>query len=309
MLARIDKQVLSKQEQDVIELYLNNIDVKESSRIAYRKGLNNFKAYLGNKDYNNANILDYKKYLGETYSVNTANLYLNAVKGFYNWLEFNKLGFNNAKYIKRFNKSNNFKKTALTIEQVIELLNSLDRDTLAGKRDYALIYLMINTGLRVSEVQQANISDIETNTGKALLYIRGKGKEDKDNYVVLESKVLEALEDYLTARGNYKGALFQGLSNRSNERLAKGSISRIVKTSFRNIGLDTPRLTAHSTRHTAITFSLLGGASLQQAQAMARHSNINTTLIYAHNLDRLNNNAESSTNKYLEAYLWKQHHK
>ena len=56
---------------------------------------------------------------------------------------------------------------------------------------------------------------------------------------------------------------------------------------MRKIGLNSDRLTAHSLRHTAITLALKGGATIQEAQALGRHANINTTLIYAHNIDRL----------------------
>jgi site-specific recombinase XerD len=72
------------------------------------------------------------------------------------------------------------------------------------------------------------------------------------------------------------------------------SLSRIVKNSFINTGLNSNKLTAHSLRHTAITLSLLGGASLQEAQAFAGHTNITTTQIYAHNIERANNKCEAT---------------
>jgi integrase/recombinase XerD len=71
------------------------------------------------------------------------------------------------------------------------------------------------------------------------------------------------------------------------ERLTTRSVSRIVKQHLRGIGLDSDRLTTHSPRHTAITFSLLGGASIQEARALGRHADINTTMIYAHNIHRI----------------------
>ena len=82
--------------------------------------------------------------------------------------------------------------------------------------------------------------------------------------------------------------LFISHSDRNyGERLTTRSISRIVKDRLQASGLDDRRLTAHSLRHTAVTFSLIGGASIQEAQTLARHSDINTTLIYAHNLERI----------------------
>ena len=69
------------------------------------------------------------------------------------------------------------------------------------------------------------------------------------------------------------------------------SIRRIVKTAFISAGFNSPRLTAHSTRHTAATLSLLNGATLQQTQELLRHRNIGTTEIYAHNIDAATNPA------------------
>lgn len=61
---------------------------------------------------------------------------------------------------------------------------------------------------------------------------------------------------------------------------------------MKEAGIESERITAHSLRHTAVTLALLAGATVQEAQAMARHSSINTTMIYAHNIDRLETPAE-----------------
>jgi integrase/recombinase XerC/integrase/recombinase XerD len=70
-------------------------------------------------------------------------------------------------------------------------------------------------------------------------------------------------------------------------RLTTRTLRRIIKGRLQAIGIDSDRLTAHSLRHTAIILSLKAGATIQEAQALARHANINTTLIYAHNIDRI----------------------
>jgi integrase len=82
--------------------------------------------------------------------------------------------------------------------------------------------------------------------------------------------------------------LFASLSNRNGGgRLTTRTLRRIIKARLRAIGIDSDRLTAHSVRHTCITLALQAGATVQEAQALARHANINTTLIYAHNIDRI----------------------
>jgi len=71
------------------------------------------------------------------------------------------------------------------------------------------------------------------------------------------------------------------------------SISGIVKDRFTGAGYDSERLTAHSLRHTAGTLNLLNGGTLEETQQLLRHSNINTTMIYLHHLDRAKNNSEA----------------
>lgn len=298
MTEQINKQGsnIPSQTENLVEMYLGQLDAKPTTISSYRKSLGTFMSWLNDNNIDEVDkgtLLDYKRFLVKRYKANTVNAYIVALKSFYSFLEEHRISRNHTTGLKGVKASKNFSKSSLTIEQALELLRSFDRNTLEGKRNYALISLMINTGLRVMEVHGADIDDIDQTSGHALLYIQGKGRDSKDNYVVLEHNVLEALNDYINSRGDNEGALFKGISNRSNNRLTKGSISRIVKTSFRNIGLDNPKLTAHSTRHTAVTFSLLGGATIQEAQAMARHSNINTTMIYSHNINRIQNNAES----------------
>ena len=77
------------------------------------------------------------------------------------------------------------------------------------------------------------------------------------------------------------------------------TVSRIAKTAMQGHGIDSPRLTAHSLRHTAVTLALLAGAPLQEVQAMARHRSINTTMIYAHNLNRMKAGAEHSIDELI----------
>ena len=122
---------------------------------------------------------------------------------------------------------------------------------------------------------------------------------------MLTEATLEPINDYLNARQERdpKAPLFASHSNRNNGgRLTTRSISRIVKEAMKDAGINSDRLTAHSLRHSAITFSLLGGATVQEAQALARHKNINTTLIYAHNIDRIGRAPERKIDNYLDSY-------
>ena len=161
--------------------------------------------------------------------------------------------------------------------------------------------LMVTTGLRTIEIVRANIEDMRTisidlETSFTALYIQGKGHKERTDYVKLSPKVEDAIKAYLTARGKAKEEepLFSSLSNRdSNERMTTRSISRIVKDHLLQAGLDSDRLTAHSLRHTAGTLNLLAGGSLEETKQLLRHTNINTTLIYSHALERARNTSEN----------------
>ena len=182
------------------------------------------------------------------------------------------------------------------------VLNTIDRSTLEGKRDYAIMALMSVGGLRTIEVSRANVEDVRILGDFTVLYVQGKGRKDRTEFVKLPNPVLKAINEYLrerfdkTDRGNIdeNAPLFASMSNRNkNGRLTTRTISGIAKRAMRQAGFDSPRLSAHSLRHSAVTLSLLAGADLAEVQAFARHSNISTTQIYSHAVDRINSMCEN----------------
>lgn len=287
--------------------YLASLDVKPRTKETYQKALRQYAAYLKDKGITQPTRLDilaYKNYLIANFTASTTSSYLTAVKSFYRYLEASNMGINIANGIKGAKNVQGFKKDALTIEQAKKILKGVKATTLEGKRDYALINLLIHTGLRTIEAARADVSDIRQEAGEALLYIQGKGRDSKDAYVLLTEATLQPLRAYLKARDDKRqdAPLFASTSDRNKgERLTTRSLSRIVKSAMQKVGIDSERLTAHSLRHSAVTFSLLAGATIQEAQKMARHSNINTTMIYSHNIDRINNAAERKIAKLLKS--------
>jgi len=274
--------------------FLEAQDVRDSSKDTYRKGLKQFLLWLkgtGIAAPSRQTILDYKNAIKEKgLSSYTVSAYIVIVRKFFDWLESTRGLPNIARGIKGAKRARGFRKDPLTLPQVKELLSSIERINVIGQRDYALINLLIRTGLRTVEVIQANTEDIRQQGGEALFYIRGKGRDEKDEFVVLTPETLKPIHEYLKARGNGKKdvPLFESLSDRNlGGRLTTRTLRNIVKGRLRAIGIENDRLTAHSLRHTAVTLALQAGASVQEAQAMARHANINTTLIYSHNIDRV----------------------
>lgn len=277
----------------LISPYIGALDVKPRSKDTYRKATKHFIEWLAAQNINSPrreDILAYKADLMQKYKACTVSSYMTAVKSFFSYLEAIGAYPNISAGIKGAKATQGFRKDALTAEQAVRMLGGIDRSTLEGLRNYALVNLLVRTGLRTIEVERADVGDIRAETGESLLYIQGKGRDSKDAFVLLTEATARPIREYLRARGkSEEGApLFASCSDRNGgKRLTTRSISRIVKNALVDAGLDSERLTAHSLRHTAVTLSLLAGASVQEAQQLARHANINTTMIYAHNIDRI----------------------
>lgn len=292
-----------------VEKFLATLDTKQITKETYRRALRVFEIWIKDKGYirpQREHILEYKDYLkdksivdagGEvkTLSPLTVTAYLTAVRRFFAFLEAEKLYPNIARDIKGLKRPKGFLKDTLTKDEVIRLLKGIKKDCLNALRDYAMINLMIRTGLRTIEVSRALIGDIGRDGGETTLKVWGKGRDTKDDFVILTEQAYKPILDYIQARGETKLSepLFISHSNRNQaEALTTRSVRRIIEDRLTNVGLKTSKITAHSLRHTAGTMALLNGADILSVKEMLRHSNINTTLIYTHNINRLSKGAE-----------------
>ena len=284
--------------EDLFQQFIIFIDATPNTVRTYRGSLKQWFLYLRQNQIGHPDSETVRQYRQELQNSGkkptTVKNYIIAVKRFFEWTE--EAGFypNIAKYIKSGHLSKNFKKDYLTSSQAKKILDEIDRSTLKGKRDYAMLVTMLTMGLRTIEVSRADIDDIRTKGNATVLYVQGKGHDEKDDLIRMPQHVESAIRDYLSVRhaNDLSEPLFTSTSNHNADgRMTTRSIRRIVKTAFISAGYDSPRLTAHSTRHTAATLSLLNGATLQQTQELLRHRNIGTTEIYAHNIDAATNPA------------------
>lgn len=301
-----NKQLIFQQNnlEDLFQQFIIFIDATPNTVRTYRGSLKQWFLYLRQNQIGHPDSETVRQYRQELQNSGkkptTVKNYIIAVKRFFEWTE--EAGFypNIAKYIKSGHLSKNFKKDYLTSSQAKKILDEIDRSTLKGKRDYAMLVTMLTMGLRTIEIARANIEDIRTKGDATVLYVQGKGHEEKDDLIRMPYHVEAAIRDYLSVRNiaNPSASLFVSTSNHNhNGRMTTRSIRRIVKTAFISAGFNSPRLTAHSTRHTAATLSLLNGATLQQTQELLRHKNIGTTEIYAHNIDATTNPAATDVEK------------
>ena len=289
--------------QDAVTLFIESQDVKASSKATYSRTLKQFFNWVSAKGYivsslSRINILEYKDdLLASGKSSLSVGSYITSVRKFYEWLEANKIYPNIAKGIKTPRRKQQFKKQPLLPSQATELLEELNKKS--SSRDYAIVNLLLRTGLRTIEVIRADVGDITFKGGKRVLLIHGKGRDEKDDFVVLTEKAYKPLKEYLDSRGAITPAqpLFISESNNSKGgRLTTRTISQIAKTNLRAIGLDERAYTAHSLRHTTAVNILRAGGSLETAQMTLRHSNPATTQIYTSTLNeerRLQNAGEA----------------
>ena len=281
--------------------FINYLDAKPKTVETYTRALRQLSGYLSSHGIGRPqreDILGFREDLKETgHKPTTIQNYITAARLFFQWTAQEGIYPNVAEHIKGATISKDHKKDYLTSKQVKKVLAGVDRTSIQGKRDYAMLLLMITGGLRTIEVSRAEIQDIRAVGDDTALFIQGKGRDEKTDYIKIQPKVEDAIRDYLKERGSLEPQqpLFCSTShNSTGAALTTRSVSGIVKQRMREAGFDSTRLTAHSLRHTAVTLSLLGGEDLQKVQQFARHSNLATTMIYAHNLDRAKNKCEAT---------------
>jgi integrase/recombinase XerC/integrase/recombinase XerD len=288
--------------EELVDRFIASQDVKESSKLLYRRTLKQYFNWVNTKGYILSEIarpqlLEYKEeLLNSKKSSLTVGSYITSVRRFYEWTEANKYYPNVAKGIKTPKRKQQFKKQPLLPSQATALLNYYQDKAL---RDYAIVNLLLRTGLRTIEVIRANVEDITFKGSQRVLLIQGKGRDEKDNFVLLTDKAYQPIAEYLATRDkvNSSEPLFTSTSNNSKgERLTTRTISYIAKEGLKAIGLDERSFTAHSLRHTTAVNILRAGGSLETAQFTLRHSNPATTQIYTSTLNeerRLQNSGEA----------------
>lgn len=288
--------------ETLVDAFISSQDVKLSSKNLYRRTLKQYFNWVDTTNYllneiARPQLLEYKDYLlSSGLSSLTVGSYITSVRKFYEWTEANKYYPNVAKGIKTPKRKQQFRKQALLPAQATDLLNFYQDKAL---RDYAIINLLLRTGLRTIEVIRASVEDITFKGGQRVLLVQGKGRDEKDNFVLLTDKTYKPIAEYLASRVNIKSSepLFTSTSNNSKgERLTTRTISYIAKEGLKAIGLDEKSYTAHSLRHTTAVNILRAGGSLETAQFTLRHSNPATTQIYTATLNeerRLQNSGEA----------------
>jgi integrase/recombinase XerD len=281
-----------------VERFLNQIDVMEATKDSYRKKLKAFFKWIDETkttQITRTTILEYKNYLKSRLSIRSTSAYITPLKLLYGFLSHEYQIDNITLGIGKIKQPRGHSKDSFTLEQVQSVLAVVNRSTLQGKRDYAILNVLFRTGVRSIEVCRALVGDIRQQGGVTKLFVQGKGREDKEQFVLLVTKTTEAIQDYLNHRDIILESepLFTSISNNNLKgALTTSAIRSMVKRYYKLAGFNSPRLTTHSTRHTFATQALLGGADIMQVKEAMRHQSVETTMVYTRVLDRLKNAAE-----------------
>lgn len=164
----------------------------------------------------------------------------------------------------------------LNLDESLELLDSVDGKN--SSRDYCILTLFLNCGLRISELVALNKTDVRGDQLRVL------GKGNKERILYLNDACQQAIADWMIERDMLtlvdQNALFVTLQNR--RRISRAAVHKLVKKHLAAAGLDSTQYSSHKLRHTAATLMLQNGVDVRTLQEVLGHDHLNTTQIYTH---------------------------
>ena len=284
--------------EPLIQRFLNYIDVSENTTKAYNVGLIQFNEYLkanGIKEPTRETIIEFREHLLETHKPKTVNLYLIAVKNFYSWLEYEGITKDISKKIKGIKLEQRHLKRGLSQEEIKQVLG-VCKDI----REELLVKLMITCGLRCNEVVNIEIQDFYKDGDAIMLKVLGKGRDGlKQDLVRIDNRLFELIKEYCK-QYNVTDYLFTSTSNHNtNGKLTTKTIRYIITNLFKKAELDMEMLSTHSTRHTSCELALESGLDLREVSEFMRHKSLQTTLIYAKELEQRNSVVSTTIGNYV----------
>jgi tyrosine recombinase XerD len=275
--------------KELIDSYLIYLDKElnysDDTIDNYRRDLNNYCDYLNKnnisyKKITKLEILDYLKYLDDIKLNNKSiSRHLSSLRSFYNYLvEIKDIDSNIFKRIKN-PKVEKKLPNYLSINEVEELLNSINENTKEEIRDKCLFELMYSTGMRVSEVSDLKVKNINLSDNT----IRVLGKGSKERIVFYGEYFKDIINKYFKVRDKFliKGNIDNLFINKNGDKLSRESITYIVNKIERKSGIN-HKISPHILRHSFATHLLDNGADIRSVQELLGHENLDTTEIYTH---------------------------
>lgn len=263
-----------------------------NTRKAYKHDADQFLGWLSQHDLTlaaltQADMMQYRRYLADGFApTSAARKLVVARRLLQEAITRGLLSHNSAMLVKGIETQQETNHTALTKTQARQLLEAVDLCTIQGKRDYAMLLLLLKTGIRRGECAALNMGDLQEEQGHSLAILR-QTKGNKRRKVKLAAEVRRAIDAYLLAAGLFdrgsEAPLFvqfrRGDHPQPDEGVSDLLIQRIVEkyTNKAELGV---KLTPHGLRATFVTLALEGGAKLQQVQYAVGHADPRTTERY-----------------------------
>ena len=285
---------------NLLEMYLHKYD-REQTRRAYRNDLEQFfgKAYLTVRDVRAATFVHVNEYLRQLeedgLKASTLKRKVSCIRGFFDWLEALEIVDRNPankELLRSIRKSNgrDRKIVFLSDDEAKKLVDATRHAGEAAQRDRALILTLLHCVLRRSEAAAMDVEHIRP-LGRYWILDLPQAKGGSDQFVKMPDQVVEEIERHQDQYGIRQGPLWRSLSNNNyGERLSPAAIYEMVKRTARRAGLP-DNVGAHTLRHTGCTLAIESGATVQQVKTHARHKNLETTMIYVHQREKLRDSA------------------
>ena len=279
---------LNRRIEDFVKEYL-----KEKSRETvgtYRRSLNEFERWFaqqkGQFTFSTDDVEAYKTYLMKTRGLHQVSVstYLTALRRLCQYLvDIGLLTENPARGVKGNRRPSTHSRAVLAQSEVDTLLESMSESNAIGKRDVAIVYMMLYAGLSEIELIRANIQDLEQTLMGWYLRVQGKGRTVKDQQVPIDAPVVEKVKNYLDLRKRVhpEDPLFVSHGHRSDgNRLNTRSVRSRINLHLQEAGIKRKGVTPHSLTHTAALLWLNNGMTVDEVRERMRHGTIETTMIY-----------------------------
>ena len=275
---------------DIINNFINSLTVNkkssENTLSAYRRDLENFFDYisLNNIDYTRItpnDVLLYKDFLTKSgKSASTVSRFMSSLRSFYKFLVSSSMCDVNPAVKVKNEKSEKKYFEVLTEAEIDTLLSQPDHDTYKGKRDKAILEILYATGLKVSELINLNVSDVNIKMGCVKCQALNP---EKSRMILLYPKAIKAVSDYLEYSRVYfvsdssENSLFV---NTNGERMTRQGLWKLIKLYAEQAGIN-KSITPHTLRHSFATHLLENGADINDIKDILGHADISSTNVYS----------------------------
>lgn len=299
--------------ENLIENWVKYCDVSALTQRSYNAAAKSLLQFLSlnRLELSAESLIEYREWLKANRATTSARTYFSIAKIFVKWLA--KTGVCRCDYsdgvkgVKLDISTHN--RDSLTIDEAVAAIKSIKGDGLIERRNRAILAMLFCLGLRTIELARMDIGDIERRRGVWTVKIWGKARAGKVDSLILPPQVKKLLDEYLELRGKLSPSmpLFASTSRRNrNARLETQTFSRLAKRVFRQIGIDSARVTCHSARHSFATWNIEHGTSLDETSKALRHKSTAVTEVYRNDDKVFSNKATRTAADLFFSQYWKE---